>query len=142
LTVEEAYEQSEHRHHLDLASFKGLCAKNGWRWKRPEATTASASGSIGPALVLETALSDADMRALHSWQEAMRDWYGRAPAPSRDAVLAPGSDLKLEAALDREYPLPNSPHASVNDRAHNNRAAFERGWYAALAQQGASGGGK
>jgi hypothetical protein len=47
----------------------------------------------------------------------------------------------LEAALDAEYPLPNSPHASVNDRAHNNRSAFERGWLrasrAALTQQAA-----
>jgi hypothetical protein len=35
LTVEEAYAQYDGRHKIDLATFKALCAKHGWRWERP-----------------------------------------------------------------------------------------------------------
>lgn len=33
-----------------------------------------------------------------------------------------------QAAMDQVYPIPDSPHASVIDRANNNRIAFQRGW--------------
>lgn len=48
-------------------------------------------------------------------------------------VSEQAEERALEAALDAEYPLPNSPHASVSDRARDNRSAFERGWNAHLA---------
>lgn len=54
-------------------------------------------------------------------------------APTENAAApayAPGSDMELERALDAEYPIPDNPHASVIERAHSNRAAFERGWNA------------
>lgn len=39
----------------------------------------------------------------------------------------------LEAARNAAYPVPDSPHASVNMRAVADRTAFTRGWDAALA---------
>ena len=41
---------------------------------------------------------------------------------------------ELEAARNEAYPVPDSPHASVNMRAVADRTAFTRGWNAALSR--------
>lgn len=42
---------------------------------------------------------------------------------------------ELEAARNEAYPVPDSPHTSVNMRAIADRTAFTRGWVAALARR-------
>jgi hypothetical protein len=41
--------------------------------------------------------------------------------------LADGRAL-FDAAIDKAYPIPDSPHTSVMQRANDSRAAFTRGW--------------
>jgi hypothetical protein len=36
----------------------------------------------------------------------------------------------FDAAIDEAYPIPDSPHTSVMQRANDSRAAFARGWQA------------
>jgi len=49
--------------------------------------------------------------------------------PIQKAATLPAADAEaLAAARDRRYPIPDSPHASVLNQAHCNRAAYEFGW--------------
>lgn len=53
------------------------------------------------------------------------------PAAAPDAAHADDLAAALNAAVDAEYPLPDNPHASVIQRAIDNRAAMWRGIMAA-----------
>lgn len=62
--------------------------------------------------------------------QAYRELYSGA---QHDRGAAQGDDIAaaLNAAVDAEYPLPDNPHASVIQRATDNRAAMWRGIVAA-----------
>jgi hypothetical protein len=55
-------------------------------------------------------------------------------AAKADPAQEAGRDAALEKALDKEFPIPDSPHDSVMSRAYSNREAFERGYRAAQEQ--------
>jgi hypothetical protein len=102
----------------------------------PAATTASASIDLpAPKFANVMAIADEYGSGAVAYTVAeVREIAGGAPAPSRNADA-------FAAAVDAEYPLPDNPHASVIQRATDNRAAMWRGINAAraiLVQQGAS----
>jgi hypothetical protein len=95
------------------------------------ATTASASIANHPEIPESSGCApapsqDSNLLGPQRWSkepEMMESWL--ATAPSRDAADA------FSAAVDAEYPLPDNPHASVIQRATDNRAAMWRGINAA-----------
>lgn len=48
-------------------------------------------------------------------------------------ALAGKPSVDYQTAIDSIYPVPDSPHASVLQRAHDNRIAFSFGWQMANA---------
>lgn len=82
---------------------------------------------------LKVCFNPLDLAALLAHTRRAATCQPLAPASQPVDRVALGQVVDYQTAIDSVYPVPDSPHASVMQRAHDNRIAFSFGWQMANA---------